>query len=137
MAIKQSVGQLAATLLSIVRTRLELFSIEATEQRSRLLTLLGMLFGALLFLTLGIVVFSLMIGLFFWSTPYRYVALAGLALVYLLVGGWFLYRIRKNLRDEPGPFAVTIDELRRDMAVFERVSQADNGNSETASRSQS
>src|SRR3546814_1754507 len=71
----QSVGDLACTLLSIVRTRLELFSLEATEQKSQMIVILGMAFGALLFLTLAALVFSLTVALFFWPTEHRYLAL--------------------------------------------------------------
>src|SRR3546814_7491131 len=59
MALRQSVGDLACTLLSIVRTRLELFSLEASEQKVNLIAILGMAFGALLFLTLAVLVFSI------------------------------------------------------------------------------
>src|SRR3546814_1499998 len=71
MALRQSVGDLACTLLSIVRTRLELFSLEASEQKVNLIAILGMAFGALLFLTLAVLVFSIAVALYFWPTDQR------------------------------------------------------------------
>src|SRR3546814_17073057 len=86
MALRQSVGDLACTLLSIVRTRLELFSLEASEQKVNLIAILGMAFGALLFLTLAVLVFSIAVALYFWPTDHRYLALGCLSLLYALLG---------------------------------------------------
>lgn len=121
MALRQSVGDLACTLLSIVRTRIELFSLEASEQKSRLIALLGMAFGALLFLTLALLVFSIAVALYFWPTDQRYVALGVLALIYGLVGAGLFLAIRRQLLFSPMPFAATVEELRRDLALAERL----------------
>ena len=50
MALSRTVGELADTLLSIVRTRIELFSLEAGEEKSRLAALAGLLCAGLFFL---------------------------------------------------------------------------------------
>ncbi len=121
MALRQSVGDLACTLLSIVRTRIELFSLEASEQKSQLITLLGMAFGALLFLTLALLVFSIAVALYFWPTEQRYLALGLLALIYGLVGAGLFLAIRHRLLYSPMPFSATVDELRRDLALAERL----------------
>ncbi len=121
MALRQSVGDLACTLLSIVRTRIELFSLEASEQKSQLITLLGMAFGALLFLTLALLVFSIAVALYFWPTEQRYLALGLLALIYGLVGAGLFLAIRRRLLYSPMPFSATVDELRRDLALAERL----------------
>ena len=71
MSLRQRVGDLSSIAISIVRTRLELFALEAGEQKASLLKLLALLFGALLFSTLALLVFSLLIALFFWPTEYR------------------------------------------------------------------
>ena len=125
MALRQTVGDLAGNLLSIVRTRLELFSLEASEQKSQLLIVLGMAFGALLFLTLAVLVFSLTLALFFWPTEHRYLALGLLTLFYAAVGGVLLWRVRRTLLFSPMPFSATIDELRRDLALAERLRESD------------
>src|SRR5690606_39361219 len=113
MALRQSVGELACTLLSIVRTRLELFSLEASEQKAQLIVILGMAFGALLFLTLAVLVFSLTVALYFWPTEQRYVALSLLVLFYTALGVGLFWGVRCKLLFSPMPFAATNDELWR------------------------
>lgn len=125
MALRHSVGELADTLLSVIRTRLELFSLEASEQKARLIKVLGMAFGALLFLTLALLVFSIAVALYFWPTEQRYLALGLLALLYGVAGVGLLYAVRRSLLHEPMPFAATLDELQRDMTLFERLREPD------------
>ncbi|NYT76203.1 phage holin family protein [Alcaligenaceae bacterium] len=127
MALRQSVGDLASTLLSIVRTRLELFSLEASEQKSQLITLLGMAFAMLLFLTLALLVFSIAVALYFWPTDHRYLALCVLALVYGVLGLGLLLTVRHKLLYSPMPFSATVDELRRDLALVERLRDPSSG----------
>lgn len=121
MALRQSVGDLACTLLSIVRTRLELFSLEASEQKAQLIVVLGMAFAALLFLTLAVLVFSLTLALYFWPTEHRYLALCVLGLFYTALGAGLFWGIRRKLLYAPMPFSATIDELRRDLALADRL----------------
>ncbi len=121
MALRQSVGDLACTLLSIVRTRLELFSLEASEQKSNLIAILGMAFGALLFLTLAALVFSIAVALYFWPTDQRYLALGCLALIYAVLGVGLFWAVRRKLLFSAMPFSATVDELRRDLALVERL----------------
>ncbi|NYT38486.1 phage holin family protein [Allopusillimonas soli] len=121
MALRESAGNLACSLLSIVRTRLELFSLEASEQKSQIITLLGLAFGALLFLTLALLVFSIAVALYFWPTEQRYVALAVLALVYFLLGAGLFLWVRRTLLYAPMPFHATVEELKRDLALAERL----------------
>lgn len=123
MALRQTVGGLAATLLSILRTRFELFALEAAEQKANVLALLGMAFGALLFLTLALLVFTGTVAVYFWPTEERYLALAVLALVYLLIGLGLLWAVRNRLVNGPAPFAATLDELRRDIELVERLKE--------------
>ena len=121
MALRHSVAELTTTLLSMARTRLELFVLEASGQKTRLLKLLAMSFAALLFLTLALLVFSIAVALYFWPTDQRYLALGVLALLYVVLGLGFLLAVRNNLVHEPMPFAATLDELERDMALVDRL----------------
>lgn len=124
MALRQAVGGLAATFLSILRTRFELFVLEASEQKANVLAMLGMAFGAFIFLTLALLVFTITIAVYFWPTEDRYVALAILAFVYFVIGIGLLVAIRSRLVNGPTPFAATIDELRRDMELVERLKES-------------
>ncbi|HUH60228.1 MAG TPA: phage holin family protein [Candidimonas sp.] len=127
MALRQSVGEMACTLVSIARTRLELFSLEASGQKAQIISLLAMAFGALLFLTLAILVFSIAVALYFWPTEQRYMALGLLALLYALLGVGLFLGIRSKLLFAPIPFAATVDELRRDLTLLERLREPSSG----------
>lgn len=121
MALRQSAGDLAAALLSIVRTRLELFSLEASGQKAQLMSMLALAFGALLFATLAILVFSIALALFFWPTDHRYTALFCLALAYLVVALALFWYVRRRLTQAPLPFSATLEELKRDVALVESL----------------
>lgn len=121
MALRDSVGEIASTLLSIVRTRLELFALEANIQKSNMVAILGMAFGALLFLTMALLVFSIAVALYFWPTEQRYMALGALALIYVILGLGLLWAVRRRLLYAETPFAATIEELRRDVELVERL----------------
>jgi len=123
MALRQAVGGLAATFLSILRTRFELFALEAAEQKSNVLALLGMAFGALIFLTLALLVFTGTVAVYFWPTEDRYLALAILAFIYFAVGIGLLVAVRSKLVNGPTPFAATLDELRRDIELVDRLKE--------------
>ncbi|HHU94765.1 MAG TPA: phage holin family protein [Alcaligenaceae bacterium] len=125
MSFRQRVGDLSSTAISIVRTRLELFALEAGEQKASLLKLLALLFGALLFSTLALLVFSLLIALIFWPTEYRYWAIGLLIVVYAGLGAIMFLAIVNRLNKGPMPFAATIEELGRDMQMLERLRSED------------
>lgn len=121
MSLRQRVGDLSSTAISILRTRLELFALEAGEQKASLLKLFALLFGALLFSTLAILVSSLLVALFFWPTEYRYWAIGVLIIIYAGLGAVMTLSIVKRLNKGPIPFAATLEELGRDVQMLERL----------------
>lgn len=121
MSLRRSFFGVASSLVGLVRTRLELMALEAAGEKARLLKLLGMAFGALLFLTLAVLVFSVSIAVAFWPTENRYLALGILAGVYGLLGILLLYLVRRDLIHGAPPFAATLEELGRDAELLERV----------------
>lgn len=125
MSLRQRVGDLSTTAISIVRTRLELFALEAGEQKAGLVKILALLFGALLFSTLAILVFSLLIALFFWATEYRYWALGALIVIYAGLGIVMFLAIANRLNKGPMPFSATLEELGRDLQMLERLRSDD------------
>ncbi len=137
MSLRTSVFGVAASLVGLLRTRLELLTLEAGNEKLRLLKTLGMAFGALLFLTLAVLVFTVTIAVAFWPTEDRYVALGWLAAIYGVIGVLLLFWVRRELLDGPLPFSATLEELGRDADLLERVrdAQADLERSEAAERS--
>lgn len=124
MSLRTSVFGVFASLVGLMRTRLELLALEAGTEKLRLLKVLGMAFAALLFLTLAVLVFSVTIAVAFWPTEDRYVALGWLAAIYGVLGVVLLYLVRRALLDGPLPFSATLEELGRDAELFERVRDA-------------
>lgn len=125
MALRHSIGDLATTVLSMVRTRLELLSIEAVGEKTRLIRLLCMAFGALFLLMLALLVLSIAVALYFWPTEARYLALAVLALVYAVGGLGLFLGVWHGLRNGPVPFSATLDELKRDINLADRLREPD------------
>lgn len=121
MSLREQVGNLSGTLVSVIRTRLELFALEAAEQKADLLKLLSMLFGALLFATLALLTFSLLIALFFWPTQYRYWAIGTIIVVYAGLAFVLVLSIVKKLQQGTMPFSATIEELGRDVQMLDRL----------------
>ncbi|AUL46360.1 hypothetical protein BBB39_04600 [Bordetella trematum] len=124
MSLRTSVFGVFASLVGLLRTRLELLALEAGAEKLRLLKVLGMAFAALLFLTLAVLVFSVTIAVAFWPTEHRYVALGWLAGIYGVLGVGLLFMVRRNLLGGPTPFEATLHELGRDAELFEQVRQA-------------
>jgi uncharacterized membrane protein YqjE len=102
----------------MLRTRIELFSAEVDEQKHRLFTMAAMLFAAGLFLLLAIVVASFLVIAFFWATEYRYWAIGLLSLAYAGTGLILIWTVCRRVKTEPAPFAVTLEELPRDLVVL-------------------
>ncbi len=124
MSLRTSVFGVAASLVGLLRTRLELLALEAGNEKLRLLKTLGLAFGALLFLTLAVLVFTVTIAVAFWPTEDRYVALGWLAAIYGVIGVALFLLVRRELLEGPLPFSATLEELGRDADLLERVRDA-------------
>ena len=112
-----AMAQLGASALAILRTRLELASIEFAEARERikemvLLAAVGTVLGlfALLFASLFVIAW-------FWD-DYRLEAVGGVTLFYVAITVLVFARLRKISRDAPAPFAATLEELENDAAAL-------------------
>ena len=110
-------ARLGASLLGLVRTRLELASVELAEERDRvqyqltsLVVAIAMFMFALLFAATWIVVY-------FWDTN-RLTAIAVVAIVFAAAGAALLMLRSKAMSAAPMPFAATIAEFERDRAAL-------------------
>jgi uncharacterized membrane protein YqjE len=121
VGLRQSVGALSEALLSAACARIELFALEAADQKARVVQLLALLAAALFFAALAVLVLSVTIALYFWPTPYRFLALWLMVLAYLILGVAAFWLLRRQLRGGGVPFAATLEELRRDVALVSRL----------------
>lgn len=114
MALFATVGRVAATLVAMVGTRLELAAVEFQEDARRLL---GYLAWSLLaaFLAAGAVMLAaLFVILLFWDT-YRLQAVAAMAAVLAIGAGLIVMSVRSKLNAQTPLFAATLAELRNDI----------------------
>ncbi|VCU70649.1 hypothetical protein PIGHUM_02725 [Pigmentiphaga humi] len=121
----RSLRALAATSVGILRTRLELVAIELAEEKSRLMGMLLVALAALLCLTLGLMMFSLLVVVVFWDTEYRHLAIALVGAAYLLVGLVMLLMVRRQAFGAPIAFEETLAELQRDRDMLAAVADAE------------
>ena len=123
MTIRGALGGAAGDLVSILRTRLEIFSLELAEEKSRIACLASIALAAALCLFLALLVFSLFIAALFWDTPYRLLAIGLTAGVYGAAAAGRAWLLVRRLREDAAPFAVTGEELGRDAALFASVGE--------------
>ncbi len=98
----------------MAHTRFELFSLEAAEARALLFRRLGLALAAAACLFMALLVATLAIGLYFWPTEYRYLALGLLALAYAVAGGILAWRLCDGLARGPAPFSALVEVLGED-----------------------
>jgi uncharacterized membrane protein YqjE len=104
---------LAATLLAIAHTRLEILSTEVEEQWLWLSSMLLWVLVALFCTCLGIVLVTLLIVFAFWET-HRLLALSIPAALFLLAGLATWLVVMGKAKAKPRLFAATTAELSKD-----------------------
>lgn len=118
-----ALSRLSGALVGLVRTRLELFSVEYAEERGRVgmqlalvIAGVGCLLFALLFAAGGVVAY-------FWDS-YRFAAIVGVILFFVVAGVALLWR-RAEIANAAGtPFAASLAELEKDRAALTRTFNA-------------
>ena len=121
MSIKQTLASAASDLVSMVRTRIALFSVELSIETSRLFGLLALGCAAAVFSLLAALVFSMFVVTFFWDTPHRMLAIGLLGLAYALAAIILLVILCRRLKNGAVPFQATLQELERDAHMFARI----------------
>ena len=117
MSITAAVGRIAASLLDLARTRLELASIELQEATRRLVGYLVWALAAavLALFALGLVVLFVLV--LFWDT-HRLLAVGGMAVLFALACGFAVMKLRAGLAARPPLLPATLAELRKDAAAL-------------------
>jgi uncharacterized membrane protein YqjE len=110
-------SRLAASLLGLARTHLELASVEFTEERDRIQRQLTLLLAAMGLLLFAVLFVAAWIVVYFWDTN-RLTAIASVAFVFAATGAVLLLMRSRLSRTAPTPFAATMAELERDRAAL-------------------
>jgi uncharacterized membrane protein YqjE len=111
---------LAARVIQLVATRIELLGFELAEQRREAVHLLVLVVAGAVLALLGLISLT-SAGLLALGPAWRPWGAVVLALAYLAGAVWALLRIRRLLRDRPPPFAATVAELKRDREWLETL----------------
>lgn len=109
----ESLTTLAATLVAIAHTRLDLLSADLQEDREHLFSLLVLALAALFCLGVGVVLATILLVVAFWDT-HRLLVLGSLAGFFLAAGmaawGFAMYKARTK----PRLFSASLAELLKD-----------------------
>jgi len=108
-----SVKRLAATLTSIVSTRLELLANELQEERLRLTQMLLFALFALFCFGMALLLFTVFIVVLFWD-DHRLAVLGALSLVFFASGTLAAVLLRGKAQEKSRLFSASLAELERD-----------------------
>jgi uncharacterized membrane protein YqjE len=114
MAIAETLGRMMATLLAIIRTRVELAVVEMKEESLRLLSYLVLSLLALLCFAIAILLGTFFVIVLFWDT-HRIASILITAGVHIALGVGIGLGIRSSIRHKPKLLSYTIAELRKDV----------------------
>ncbi len=114
--LKAAAQTAASSAMGLLRTRLELASIEWAEERERLLARLGLLFAALLLIILGVLGLGVFAAVYFWNTDREAAVLVPTALC--ITTGLLLYYQSRRMGRGALPFAATLAEFDKDRAAL-------------------
>ncbi|HSQ80779.1 MAG TPA: phage holin family protein [Casimicrobiaceae bacterium] len=122
--IKDVALRLSASAVSLLRTRVELASVELAEERERLKASIALIAVAILAFGFAAVVATFGVIAWFWDS-YRYAAIVIVALLYAIVGIAALRRQSALRKAAPTPFTASIDALRKDVEWLRSHHQGD------------
>jgi uncharacterized membrane protein YqjE len=113
----RSMVQLGGTLLAVAQTRVELLTVEISEDLERGVQLLLWALVAILAGILGVLLAGLTLVIYFWET-HRLAAAAGVAAVFLVVAVLAGLVFRRRLLQKPRLLDATRTELLRDVVAL-------------------
>jgi uncharacterized membrane protein YqjE len=111
--LRRALARAGASVLGLVRTRLQLASVEFAEERERVRSRLILAMVAAMFFAFGVLALSALVVLLFWDT-HRVAALAAVTALHFAIGAGAWWRLKAQQRSAPQPFAATLSELERD-----------------------
>jgi uncharacterized membrane protein YqjE len=112
-----SLRALGMTFLALACARAELISVELQEEKARARQRLILGTIAALFLAIGLLLAALLVVVLFWDS-HRTLAASGVALLYIGIGGWALFRLQQIASNSPPPFSATMNEFANDLRLL-------------------
>lgn len=111
--LSAALARLGESSLELVRTRIQLAALELSEENERRKDQVLLIGIAAIAFAFALFAASAFVVAYFWDS-YRLAALAGVTILYLLIGAGALWRLDFQRRTAPRPFSATLTELERD-----------------------
>ena len=119
--LSDAVFRLGGTVVALLRTRLELATVEFEEERERATELLVLVLSGVLLALFALLFASIFVIAYFWEA-YRLWAIAGVTLFYVALAIVTFMRLQQRRREKPAAFAATLAELGHDVSSLRRES---------------
>jgi uncharacterized membrane protein YqjE len=124
MTFAPAVSRIGATLVAMVRTRLELAAVEVQEEARRLLGYLAWTLLAVFLVAAAFMLAALFVILLFWDS-YRLQAVAGMSILFALAGAVIVMKVHASFDAKPAMLSATLAELRNDADLLRNAGHAD------------
>ena len=108
-----SLKSLTALAVAIAHNRLNLLSTDLEIAREQMVSVLIMVLVALFCLCFGALLLAIFVVVIFWDT-HRLIALGSVTGLFLVVGGFYLWRVLSTLKAMPATFEASLTELAKD-----------------------
>lgn len=117
VGLGEALSGLAGTALAMLRTRMELATVEFEELTERAKTMLVLVVVAAVFGCFALIALSALVVVLLWDS-YPLAALLGVAVTYAVIAGVAVYALKRNATARP--FGATLHELERDAEALRR-----------------
>ncbi|NNG25627.1 phage holin family protein [Telluria aromaticivorans] len=117
MSIIANIRTLGASMLDLLRTRLELAAIELQEETGRLFGYLAWALAAAMLAFVGLLLAVLFVLVLFWDS-HRLLAVGGMTVLFALGSAFAVARVRAGLKTRPPMMGATLAELRKDAGAL-------------------
>lgn len=125
MGIRHTIAQSAGDIVTMLRTRVELFGVEFNLEKSRIFRLFGLAAASAIFLLMALIVATFLLIAVFWDTPHRLLVIGLTASFYAVIGAALVWSIVRSLKSDQVPFQATSQELARDASMFSGFARND------------
>jgi uncharacterized membrane protein YqjE len=110
---------IAATVVALLRTHLELATVEFEEVRARVGAMLALIVVATVFACCTFIALSVLVVVWLWDRN-PLAVIAGVAVVYALIAACAALALKHQIHAQGRPFAATLSELERDAGALRR-----------------
>ena len=118
--LRRALARAGTASVALLRTRLELASVEFQEQSARTAGRLVLLAVVMLAFGFAVLCASALVVVLFWDT-HRVAAIACVTLFYVAVGAFALWRLSALQHSSPKPFAATLAEQNQNVDKYRKL----------------